>query len=914
MTIAALLLIASSGAAQAGISAREADFFEARVRPVLAEHCFKCHGPKKQKGGLRLDSRATALEGGDTGPALVPGKPDDSLLVQVIRHQGPIKMPPDSKLSPAAIEALTAWIKMGAPWPAGKDLAKSATADAWKRHWAFQPIGNPVTPAVKRGDWPATSVDRYILARLEDKGLTPSPAADKITLLRRATFDLIGLPPTPKEIDDFLADNSADAVARVVERLLSSPHYGERWGRHWLDVARYADTKGYVFFQDASFTWAYTYRDYVIRALNADLPFDQFIREQLAADFLLDAQASDRRALAALGFITLGGRFMNNQHDIIDDRIDVVTRGLMGLTVTCARCHEHKYDPVSAKDYYALYGVFASCLDPEVPPLFEPPPRTEVYLKFDKELKAREKKLQDFIDGRMNDLIKSARTRAADYLLAAHALRGQAGSEEFMLIADGKDLNPTMSQRWKAFVERYRQTKNPVFVPWSLYSDLPKKDFAAKSPGLTASLTARKDVNPLIARALTEKPPATMKDVAQRYGEVLNAVEQEWQALVKSGKALTDPDKLALHKIFHGDNAPPDLKPGTFNDLQLLPDRASQGAFQNLRKEVEKWRATGPGAPPRAMVLEDLPTPPQSRVFIRGNPTNLGEVVPRRFVGFLSGAKPKPFQKGSGRLELAQAIASRDNPLTARVIVNRVWLGHFGAGLVRTPSDFGLRSEPPSHPELLDHLATYFMDNGWSLKKLHRLIMLSKAYQQKSDDRPECQAADADNRLLWRMPRRRLDFESLRDAMLATAGRLDPKVGGPSVGDLASPGSTRRTLYGHLDRLNLPGLFRTFDFPNPDATSPQRDVTTVPQQALFLMNNALVQECSRNLLRRPEIATEKDMARKVERLHRLLYGRMPQTAEQAIARDYLAAESHSDAAWQRYAQALLLANEFAFVD
>ncbi|MBM4072941.1 MAG: DUF1553 domain-containing protein [Planctomycetes bacterium] len=913
MNIAACLMIASSAAAQPAVSARDADFFEARVRPVLVEHCFKCHGPKKQKGGLRLDSRAAVIEGGDTGPALVPGKPGDSLLVQVLRHDGPIKMPPDRKLPQASIEALSVWIKMGAPWPADKNPAKTTMRDAWKRHWAFQPIGNPPTPAVKKADWPANSVDRFVLARLEDKGLSPSPAADRITLLRRATFDLIGLPPTPKEIDDFLADNSADAFARVVERLLSSPHYGERWGRHWLDVARYADTKGYVFFQDSSFTWAYTYRDYVIRAFNDDLPFDQFIREQLAADFLV-GKASDRRALAALGFVTLGGRFMNNQHDIIDDRIDVVTRGLMGLTVSCARCHEHKYDPVSAKDYYALYGVFASCLDPEVPPLFEPPPATDVYLKFDKELKTREKKLQDFIDGRMNDLARTARVRAADYLLAAHALRGQPGSEEFMLIADGKDLNPTMSQRWKAFIERYRQTSNPVFIPWSLYSDLPKKEFAARAPAITASLATRKDVNPIIARDLLAKPPASMKEVAQRYGETLNAVEQEWQTLKKAGKRLTDPDKLALHKIFHGSDAAPDLKPGTFNDLQLLPDRASQGVFQNLRKEVEKWRATGPGAPPRAMVLEDLPSPRQARVFIRGNPTNLGETVPRRFVSFLADGQARPFKNGSGRLELAQAIASRDNPLTARVIVNRVWLGHFGTGLVRTPSDFGLRSDPPSHPELLDHLATCFMDSNWSLKKLHRLLMLSRTYQQKSDERADAQAADPENRLLWRMPRRRLDFESLRDAMLATAARLDPKVGGPSVGDITAPASTRRTLYGHLDRLNLPGLFRTFDFPNPDATSPQRDVTTVPQQALFLMNNALVQECSRNLLRRPEIAGEKIAARKVERLHRLLYGRMPLAAEQALAREYLAAENHSDAVWQRYAQALLLANEFAFVD
>lgn len=893
----------------APIPSQHAEFFEARIRPVLVENCFKCHGAQKQKAGLRLDSRSALMKGGESGPGIVPGKPQESLLIQAVRHEGELKMPPSKKLPAEAVEALSAWVKLGAPWPESKASNKDPV-DGWKRHWAFQPIRKPTPPAVKNRDWPITSIDRFILARLEERNLTPSAPAERIALIRRATFDLIGLPPTPSEIDDFVADTSADAFARIVDRLLASPHYGERWGRYWLDVARYADTKGYVFFQDASFTWAYTYRDYVIRAFNEDLPFDQFIREQLAADFLLDPAKPERRSLTALGFLTLGGRFMNNQHDIIDDRIDVVTRGLMGLTVTCARCHEHKYDPISAKDYYALYGVFASCLDPEVPPLFEPPPKTDVYLKFDKELKAREKKLEDFIHGKMTDLVKSARVRAADYLLAAHGLRGQAGSEEFMLIADAGDLNPTMSQRWKAFLERYRQTRNPVFVPWHLYGELKKMDFAEKAPAITATLLSRKDINPLVARALTEKPPTSMKDVAQRYGELLNAVESEWQTL---RKPFADPDKQALHSVFHGANAPPDLKPGIFNDLQLLPDRASQGVFQGLRKNVETWRSTGPGAPPRAMVLQDLPTPQKPRVFMRGNPTHLGEVVPRRFVSFLA-PDGKPFEKGSGRLELARAIATRDNPLTPRVIVNRVWLGHVGSGLVRTPSDFGLRSDPPSHPELLDYLATYFMDNNWSIKKLHRLIMLSKVYQQKSDDRPDCQEVDADNRLLWKMPRRRLDFEALRDSLLAAAGRLDGKVGGPSVSDMAAPASTRRTLYGHLDRLNLPGLYRTFDFPSPDATSPQRDVTTVPQQALFLMNNAFVQECARNVLRRPEIAGAKELSRKVERLHRLLYGRDVQGMEQGLAREFLTGENGSEAGWQRYVQALLLANEFAFVD
>jgi hypothetical protein len=366
---------------------------------------------------------------------------------------------------------------------------------------------------------------------------------------------------------------------------------------------------------------------------------------------------------------------------------------------------------------------------------------------------------------------------------------------------------------------------------------------------------------------------------------------------------------MELLHVFYGPEAPPRVALSAYGDLGLLPDRASQARLQELRKAFETWRTSGPGAPPRAMALEDLPVPVQQRVYLRGNPNNLGPPAPRRFLEILAGPQSKPFQKGSGRLELAQAITGRDNPLTARVLVNRVWLHHFGAGLVRTPSDFGLRSEPPSHPELLDHLATTFMNDGWSIKKLHRRLMLSRVYQQKSEDRPECQAVDPDNRLLWKMNRRRLDFEAMRDALLAVSDRLDRTVGGPSVGNLAVP---RRTLYAHLDRLNVPGLYRTFDFPSPDATSPQRDVTTVPQQALFLMNGPFVIDCARGVLSELGVATAKHSLQKVKRVYAVLYGREPSVIEIDLAREFVG--SGMEAAWQRYVQALLLANEFAFVD
>jgi hypothetical protein len=759
-------------------AAHEIEFFETRIRPLLVEHCASCHGAKKQRAGLRLDSAAALRKGSDSGPVVVPGQPEKSPLIQAVRQEGDIKMPPKGKLPPEAVAALTAWVKMGAPWPAGRDTA-TAQGPSPKSHWAFQPIKRPPLPAVKDHGWERTPLDRFVLARLEAKAIAPAPDADRRTLLRRVTFDLVGLPPTLKEIDAFLADSSPAAYAKVVDRLLASPHYGERWGRYWLDVARYADTKGYVFEEERRYPFAYTYRDYVIRAFNEDLPFDRFILEQLAADRLLASEprplgsghrpplpngrgsygsgptqpSRDRRSLAAMGYLTLGRRFLNNVHDIIDDRIDVSTRGLLGLTVGCARCHDHKYDPIPQKDYYSLYGVFASSVEPRDLPQIGEPEQTPAYLAFAKELKARQEA-----------------------------------------------------------VERFR-----------------------------------------------EKHRAELAAGNRKFRDELRA----------------------------------------------------------LRKKVDHLKATSPAAPPQAMVLEDRPTPVTPHVFLRGNPNNPGPVVPRQFLQVLSSDRRQPFKEGSGRLELARAIASRDNPLTARVLVNRVWLHHFGTGLVRTPSDFGLRSEPPSHPELLDWLAWQFMEDGWSLKKLHRLIVLSRTYQQGSGDNPAAARVDPENRLLWRANRRRLDFEALRDGLLAVSGRLDRRAGGAPVDITRAPFLARRTVYGFIDRQNLPGLFRTFDFASPDATSPQRHQTTVPQQALFLMNHPFVLEQARALLGRPELSGDLPPEKRIRRLYRRVLGRDADADEIALARAFVSRPAELAGglnAWEQYAQVLLLTNEFAFVD
>lgn len=763
--LAGVVLAATPIPAESPAEPQAIEFFEKRVRPILAENCFACHGEKKQKAGLRLDSRAALLKGSETGPVIVPGKPAESTLIRAVRQEGELKMPPKGKLPAEVIDALTTWIKLGAPWPETSgtaDLRENSDriTEARTHHWAFRAVRKPSIPSVRNEQWAQTAVDRFILAKLEEKGLKPARPADRRTLIRRASFDLIGLPPTPDEVAAFEADRSPDAFAKVIERLLASPHYGERWGRHWLDVARYADTKGYLFTEERRYPYAYTYRDYVIRAFNDDVPYDQFILHQLAADHL--PLGDDERPLAAMGFLTLGRRFLNNTSDIIDDRIDVVSRGLLGLTVACARCHDHKFDPIPTKDYYSLYGVFASSVEPaDLPAIMDPVP-TDAYRAFEKQLKILDQEVADYTE--------------------AHRAELASGNRKFR-------------------------------------DELKKK-----------------------------------------------------------------------------------------------------------QNKVQELKVTHPGSPPRAMVLVDAPQPVQPHVLLRGNPRNPGEAVPRQFLAVLAGPQRKPFRQGSGRLELARAIADRDNPLTARVMVNRIWLHHFGAGLVRTPSDFGVRGEPPTHPELLDYLAATFMESGWSIKTMHRLLMLSSVYQQSSDADPPSREMDPDNRLLSRMTRRRLEFEALRDCLLAVAGRLDGTFGGRPVDLTTAPFSTRRSVYGFIDRQNLPALFRTFDFANPDTSNPQRHTTTVPQQALFLMNSPFVVEQARHLMQRLDGSGCRQPEERISRLYQLLYGRVAEPEEVALGLRFLAAAEQPRleqealptgkplSAWGEYAQVLLLANEFIFVD
>jgi len=926
MTRFAMVIVAIS--ASPGDADEENAFFERRVRPVLANHCFSCHGPQRQESGLRLDSRQAVLRGGDRGPIVEPGHPEQSLLIRAIRRQDDLQMPPEQALTASQVEAVSEWVKQRLPWPQTVQIG-SAPHDSRTEHWAFQPIRKPPLPAIEDNRWAQTPIDHFILARLAEHDLLPSQPADRVAFIRRATFDLTGLPPTPEAVSDFVQDDRLDATAGLIDRLLASPRYGERWGRHWLDIARYADNKGYVFFEDKKYPWAYTYRNYVIRAFNQDRPFNRFVVEQLAADQL--DLADDQRPLTALGFLTVGGHFMNNTHDIIDDRIDVVTRGLLGLTVTCARCHDHKYDPLPQADYYSLYGVFRSCYEPIVPPLFEPPPETEEYRQFAAEMEKRQQALVDFVTHKHATLVEDARTRIADYLLAAHARRGQPRADDFMLLVEQGDLNPSMILRWQVYLDD-PLLDHEVWAPWRKLAGLAHADFSERASLVLAELFAARSgdsVNALVQHALSERPLGTMEEVAGCYHRLLQRVDQQWrQSLAlakKSGRA--PPERLAdaggerLRQVLYGASSPAQA-PLTMDwgFLSLFPDRPTQSEYKKLLKDVEQWSTTGPAAPARAMVLLDSPTPHTPRVFRRGNPNRLGDEVPRRFLTAIA-PYGRPFTHGSGRLELAKAIVDPANPLTARVLVNRVWMHHFGQGLVRTPSDFGLRSEPPSHSDLLDYLAAKLIDSGWSIKQLHRLIMSSAVYRQTSAESSETRtrqanplSVDPENRLLWKMNRRRLEFEALRDSLLAVSGRLESSMFGPPLELFGSDaGGSRRSVYGFVDRMDVSSLLTTFDFPNPAASSPQRTATTVPPQSLYLMNNAFAKTVARQLVQRPDILHLPDIVSRENRIYLWVFGREPTPDERSWADDFLGPNPSPDD-WAVFGQALLMTNEFVFVD
>ncbi|MEZ6128419.1 MAG: PSD1 and planctomycete cytochrome C domain-containing protein [Planctomycetaceae bacterium] len=837
------------------------DFFESRIRPILVEQCSACHGAKKQSGGLRVDSHQALLNGGDSGAAVVPGNLAQSLLVKAVRRSEDLAMPPEKSLSQVQVDSLEQWISKGAIWPG--DIGQLASRDdrAAQDHWAFQPVQTPAVPPQQ--DWGRSPVDAFVLRALQANGMHPAPEADRRTLLRRASYVLTGLPPTPDEVAAFVTDSSAEAWQRVVNRLLDSPEYGEHWARHWLDVARYADTKGYVYAREERF-WvhAWAYRDWVIKAFNADMPYDRFLLLQLAADQVEDRDAGD---IAAMGFLTLGRRFLGIPADIVDDRIDVVTRSTMGLTVSCARCHDHKYDPIPTTDYYALYGIFDSCAVHLTP---VDPPTDKIRKRLDELIAVRRQ--------RCDEASERYRDRLSEYLMAQTELHKYppAGFDQIITAAD---LHPRIVSQWQTWLYTAERRGDPVFRAWHDYRSLQEETFADHAPEVTQRLAALTDdkLNPLVKAAFATSP-GSFSEVVDRYATLLTSIDQEWRGLVASAaqneqavpETLPDADREQLRQVLYGPGSPCIVPEEHIANTEMLFPSAVVNELWKHQNEVDRLIIDAAEPVAYAMTLVDRAVPAEPRVFRRGNPAMLGEPVERRFLSLFSEEGPNVFRVGSGRRELADAIVDPANPLTARVIVNRVWMHVFGRGLVRTPSDFGLRAEQPSHPELLDWLASWFMKNDWSLKKLHRLILTSAVFQQASQLSDaslaaEFQRVDPENRLLWHFHPHRLSFEELRDSWLSASGELELTRGGKAF-DLFAEGSPgRRTVYGRVDRQFLPGAFRTFDFPSPDLPIDRRSETTVPQQALFTLNHRMVLDRARHL------AAQRPEATAVERIQHL---------------------------------------------
>jgi len=881
-----LLLTLGSRLYAADVDPAGLEFFEKKIRPVLVEQCYKCHSAdaqtnKKLRGGLLLDSRQGGLKGGDTGPSIVPGKSKESLLLKALKHEGELRMPPKGRLPESVLADFARWIDMGAldPRDGKTELVKSGLNLAEGRQfWSFQPLKHASLPKVKDAAWPKSGIDHFILAKLEEKNLRPVPAADKRNLLRRAYFDLIGLPPAPEEVATFLEDDSPTAFAKVIDRLLASPQYGERWGRYWLDVARYAEDQAHTFGVQPN-TNAWRYRDWVVAAFNEDMPYDRFVRLQIAADLIETDEASRVKHLPALGFFGLGAQYYKNSDaakvtaDELDDRVDTLTRGFMGLTVSCARCHDHKFDPVPQQDYYSLAGIFQSCRLANV--TLAPKEKEKIFQDHQQKINKVSEKIKATTRDEATKLAEQHAGEIARYLTAAwrHQVRNQK--------------EPKWSVNEQAKQEKLSGGTLGRFV-----------DFLKKSPpGLEA----------------WSKLPADGEEKAIALAAVYQKRVED--ALAKRAKSSDKGAGEILQRLFgeKGVFTPSD------GDVNAKMPAQLKEQLAKMKAELDRLQKDDAAKPlPIAHGLVEA-TPGDMKIYVRGNPANQGEPAPRRFLQVIAGDSPAPFKQGSGRLELASAVASKDNPLTARVIVNRIWQHHFGRGLVKTPSNFGKMGEPPSHPELLDHLAERLIAAGWSLKALHREIMLSAVYQLGTDSDEKNMATDADNRYLWHMSRRRLDVEVWRDSMLAVAGKLDLAMGGPTL-DLANSNNFRRTIYAKVSRHDLNPLLRLFDFPDANITSERRTETTVPQQQLFVINSAFVVDTAKALASRLQKEAT-DQEQRVQRAFLLVYGRPVQPQELRLALAFLAGNDHPDeqaanrlTRWERLAQVLLGSNEFLYID
>jgi cytochrome c553 len=913
----------------------------------------------------------------------VPGDPAASRLLRAVRYEIPdLEMPKSAdKLSDAQIADLETWVRMGAPWPDAQAVEQAAgepedsyvISDRQRAWWAFQPLSDPQPPPVE-GDDPTgfASIDRFVLARLAAEGIEPGPRASRYDLIRRASYDLIGLPPTAERVAAFVADEAPDSFARLVDELLASPHYGERWARRWLDVVRFGedDTRGLA--EDGTgverYDTAYTYRDWVIEAFNVDMPFDRFVIGQLAGDLVAEHERAE--LVGGLGFLGGGPWYYDvaepdvARADERHDRVDVTTRGFLGLTVGCARCHDHKYDPIPITDYYSLAGVFYNT-DYHEYPLGDPAAFAE-FKKQQEHIEGLKKSLEEFLKTEARQLAHVLSHQSAEYMLAAWRVTGEPGVEAAEAAAEAK-LDLETLERWIAWLAK-EPKHYPHFEPWQTMiaegGDEKRARELAESfeRDLLEIEAERKKLEEknewTIARG-SDKPPDERKSVPMPNGfeSFFDKHQLELDSLPReSFNLLLD---LYVKDLDGSEDAyAPD--PGLFVFKKFGLERhlsaTSLAHVESMRAEIEALEKALEQYPFVLGVKDREPEQiTEIGLHLRGSPKNLGPPVPRHFLSVLTAeGAPPPFDEGSGRLRLAEAIVA--HPLTARVLINRVWRWHFGSGIVDTPSNFGRVGDRPSHPDLLENLASTFVDSGMSIKQLHRRIMLSEAYQRSAEHSAESYAIDPGNRLYWRANQRRLDAEAIRDAMLFAAGSLDPKLGGPSL-EIGAADNNRRTVYSRVSRFRLADYLQTFDFANPSLTVGKRFTTNVPLQSLFFMNSEFVERQARNLVNRiegkpplpVEVVDEDDKgdtaaaeesaatavaasdgaapivagpeledAEMVAGAYRLVYGREVGPAELEAGLSFVAAARGSSEdpyrPWVQYARALFAANEFRFVD
>jgi mono/diheme cytochrome c family protein len=915
------------------------EHFESRIRPVLAQQCFACH-TNTRSGGLRLDSARDLLAGGKSGPAVVPGDPEHSLLMAALRHTGPVRMPKGAtRLTDDVLADFSAWIKDGAYWPAEKTVAKQYT-DAEKKIWSIQPLRSPAVPAVRDTAWPLTNIDRFVLARLEREGLKPSRTADRRTLLRRVTYDVTGVMPTLEQVQAFERDTSPKAWETVVDRLLASPQYGERWARHWMDVVRYGEDDYNVGAKPdraERYPFAYLYRDWLIRALNDDIPYDLFVKAQLAAD-LLDGKLRDRH-LPALGMNGNGIWIFHanpapvERADEWHDKVDVTTKAFLGLTVGCARCHDHKYDAIYARDYYSMASIFASSrfkAYPQVP--------TSVVADYEKQAKVLKKKkteLEAFVENAASLYADALLAQAEDYMLAARKVATQKKATVATMAEEAK-LDPEILERWARFLKK-KEDYYPDLGPWQAMmargggTDEEARKLAGEFRLKVLDISERK-------RRLEKENEfvlAQVKGTSAGYGEDDDKPKEPFDPLPNGKKRFLNRNQIDLKGLSREDqllwrDVFRDELPDGGLDTEILGDklppgllRLSGGALDrrltaDLRAHVDRAKADieafEKGMPPRypaVFGIEEADAPSDLKVFVRGNPYTFGEDAPRGFPSIFTEGRPKAFSKGSGRLELAEEILRQ--PLTARVIVNRLWTWHMGRGIVDTPSNFGIVGERPTNPELLDYLATTFIADGMSWKKLHKDILMSRTYQLAATPDAGSTAKDPENRLYSRANRRRLDAEGVWDTLLQASGALDTAgLGGPSQN--LDEKMNRRGVYASVSRMYPGDLQAMFDLPTATISAEKRYTTNVPQQRLFFLNSPVVRRQAETLAE--QLRAAGDEPAQVRRAFQTIYQREPTDDELAGALEFirLPPAAAAGSPFRSFIWALLSSNEFLYID